>query len=475
MRVVPNRPTVTNISYLCNRLRGGQQFDSRMLGGSAMRWLRRQRRVLALGGGAFAHQGAVATRPALQDVSRLWLQPQRRSFAMPAAILSQMDLLSTRYDELSAELSQYVALHVHCIPMQAAYAAASDAFMASRFTSLNDGSFSSEKITNLSIEMADLEPKVMAVRELREQQAAVAELEELIADQSASDDADAHELRHMAEDERRERQEEIVRLETEVTRLMLPRDAADDKSSILEIRAGTGGDEACLFAADILKMYQKVALLKGWKFEILSLSETDLGGCKECVCSLTGRGAYGRMKFESGVHRVQRVPVNDVRVHTSAVSVVVLPEAEELEVELDAKDLRIDVFRASGAGGQHVNTTESAVRITHLPTGLVAAVQDERSQHQNKAKALKILRARVFDGMRRQRDAERHSLRSSQIGSGDRSERVRTYNFPQSRVSDHRVNVTVFGIERMLNGDLLDEIVDALVVDEQNRLLEQLE
>ncbi|RLN92427.1 hypothetical protein BBJ28_00009980 [Nothophytophthora sp. Chile5] len=463
-----------------------------MLGGSAMRWLRRQRRVLALGGGAFAHRGAVATRPVLYDVSRLWLQPQRRSFAMPAAILSQMDLLSTRYDELSSELSQYVALHGYCSSVQAVCAAASDAFMASRFTLCcvrvlsrlcctirvycsNDGSFSSEKITNLSIEMADLEPKVMAVRELREQQAAVAELEELIADQSASDDADAHELRHMAEDERRERQEEIARLEAEVTRLMLPRDAADDKSSILEIRAGTGGDEACLFAADILKMYQKVALLKGWKFEILSLSETDLGGCKECVCSLTGRGAYGRMKFESGVHRVQRVPVNDVRVHTSAVSVVVLPEAEELEVELDAKDLRIDVFRASGAGGQHVNTTESAVRITHLPTGLVAAVQDERSQHQNKAKALKILRARVFDGIRRQRDAERHSLRSSQIGSGDRSERVRTYNFPQSRVSDHRVNVTVFGIERMLNGDLLDEIVDALVVDEQNRLLEQLE
>lgn len=370
---------------------------------------------------------------------------QRRNMSMPAAILSQMDLLGKRFDELSTELAH------------------------------NDGSFSADKITKLSIELAELEPKVTAVRELQQQQEAVKELDELIDEQTHSDEADAAELRHMAEEERRELLEAIAKLEQEVVRLMLPRDEADDKSSILEIRAGTGGDEACLFAADILKMYQKVALAKGWKFEILSMTETDLGGCKECVCSLTGRGAYGRMKFESGVHRVQRVPVNDVRVHTSAVSVVVLPEAEEVEVEIDPKDLRIDVYRASGAGGQHVNTTESAVRITHLPTGIVAAVQDERSQHQNKAKALKILRARVFDGIRRKRDAERQNLRSSQMGSGDRSERVRTYNFPQSRVSDHRVNVTVFGIERMLNGELLDDIVDALVVDEQNQLLEQLE
>jgi peptide chain release factor 1 len=339
----------------------------------------------------------------------------------------------------------------------------------------NDGSFSSDKITRLSIEMAELQPKVMAVRELQNQQQAVQEMDEMIAEQAESDDPDALELRHMAEDERRELQETIARLEGEVVRLMLPRDKADDKSSILEIRAGTGGDEACLFAADIVKMYQKVALAKSWRFEIMSISETDLGGVKECVISLTGRGAYGRMKFESGVHRVQRVPVNDVRVHTSAVAVVVLPEAEEVELEIDPKDLRIDVYRASGAGGQHVNTTESAVRITHLPTGIVAAVQDERSQHQNKAKALKILRARVFDGMRQKADAERQTMRNSQVISGDRSERVRTYNFPQSRVSDHRVNVTVFGIERMLNGELLDDIVDALVVDEQNHLLEQLE
>ncbi|GLE04096.1 hypothetical protein PINS_up013007 [Pythium insidiosum] len=364
--------------------------------------------------------------------------------AMHASILCQMELLTKRYDELATELSS------------------------------NDGSFSAEKITSLSIEMADLEPKVLAVRELLARQDAVKELDELINDKSDTS-ADAAELREMAVDERRELLEQIEQLEADVTRLMLPRDEADDKSSILEIRAGTGGDEACLFASDILKMYQKLALSKGWKFEVMSVSETDLGGVKECVCAVTGRGAFGRLKFESGVHRVQRVPVNDVRVHTSAVSVVVLPEVEEIEMNLDPKDLRIDVFRASGAGGQHVNTTESAVRITHLPTGIQAAVQDERSQHQNKAKAMKILCARVYDGIRRQRDRERHSLRSSQIGSGDRSERVRTYNFPQSRVTDHRVNVTVFGIERMLAGELLDEIVDALVVSEQNEMLLQLE
>ncbi|KAE9340981.1 Peptide chain release factor 1 [Phytophthora fragariae] len=413
--------------------------------GSGLQWLRRQRRVLAQAGGSTRPQQLVQTQA--HAVSKLWQQNalQTRGFAMPAAILSQMELLGRRYDELAHELSH------------------------------NDGSLSSDKITNLSIEMAELEPKVVAVRELQSQQKAVDELDEMIAEQTGSDDLDAAELRQMARDERRELQESIARLEGDVVRLMLPRDEADEKSSIIEIRAGTGGDEACLFAADILKMYEKVALAKGWKFEIMSISETDLGGCKECVCSLTGRGAYGRMKFESGVHRVQRVPVNDVRVHTSAVSVVVLPEAEEVEVEIDPKDLRIDVYRASGAGGQHVNTTESAVRITHIPTGIVAAVQDERSQHQNKAKALKILRARVFDGIRRKRDAERQTMRNSQVGSGDRSERVRTYNFPQSRVSDHRVNVTVFGIERMLNGELLDDIVDALVVDEQNHLLQQLE
>lgn len=351
-----------------------------------------------------------------------------------------MELLPKRYDELSNELAS------------------------------NDGSLSAEKITSLSIEIGELEPKVLAVRELLDKQAAIAELSEMITDKSDTGD-DAAELREMAAEERRELMDQLDELEAEVTRLMLPRDEADEKSSILEIRAGTGGDEACLFAGEILKMYQKVAVAKGWKFEVLSVTETDLGGVKECVCSVVGRGAFGRMKYESGVHRVQRVPVNDVRVHTSAVSVVVLPEVEAIEMNLDAKDIRIDVYRASGAGGQHVNTTESAVRVTHIPTGIQAAVQDERSQHQNKAKAMKILCARVYDGIRRQRDQERQSMRASQVGSGDRSERIRTYNFPQSRVTDHRVNVTVFGIERMLNGEHLDEMVDALVVSEQNELL----
>ncbi|KAI9909959.1 hypothetical protein PsorP6_011227 [Peronosclerospora sorghi] len=389
---------------------------------------------------------------------------QSRSFAIPAAILIQFEQLSRRYEELTHKISN----------VELASVLSCDPSFSSPWHS-NDGSLSSDKITNLSIEMAELEPKVTALRELQEQQNALKELEEMIAEQADSDDSDAMELRNLAEDERQELLEGINQLEGKVVRLMLPRDKVDEKSSILEIRAGTGGDEACLFAADMLRMYQKVAVAKGWKFEILSLSETNLGGCKECVCSLVGRGAYGRMKFESGVHRVQRVPINDTRVHTSAVSVAVLPEAEEVEVEIDPKDIRIDVYRASGAGGQHVNTTESAVRITHLPTGLVVAVQDERSQHYNKAKALKILRARLFDVVRRKRDAERHTMRTSQIGSGDRSERVRTYNFPQSRVSDHRVNVTVYGIERMLNGELLDDIVDALVADEQTYLLQQLE
>lgn len=363
---------------------------------------------------------------------------------MHASILNQMNILMKRYDDLSSQLVN------------------------------NDGSLSADSITKISIELGEIEPKVLAARELRRKEGAVKELEEMINDDTSSD-ADAVELREMAKEERNDLVHEIAELEEVVTRLMLPRDKDDDKSAILEIRAGTGGDEACLFAGDILKMYQKVALAKGWKFELLSSNETNLGGVKECVCSVSGRGAFGRLKFESGVHRVQRVPVNDVRVHTSAVSVVVLPEVEELDVQIDAKDLRIDVFRASGAGGQHVNTTESAVRITHIPTGISAAVQDERSQHQNKAKAMKILCARVMDGIRKQRDSERHSLRSSQIGSGDRSERIRTYNFPQSRVSDHRVNVTVHGIERMLNGELLDEITESLIVAEQNSLLEELE
>ncbi|OQR97330.1 peptide chain release factor 1 [Achlya hypogyna] len=384
-----------------------------------------------------------------------------RTFALHSSIVDRMQLLSARYEELSKELMG------------------------------NDGNIAPSRIAKLSIEMSEMEPAIEAIKELESRQESIAELEEVaipckppmsrleqvIADASDSNDADAAELRAMATEEKFELLSGLETLEKEITRLMLPKDEADDKSAILEIRAGTGGDEASLFAGDILRMYQKYAALCGWRFEILSLSETDLGGCKECAVSITGRGAYGRMKFESGTHRVQRVPVNDTRVHTSAITIAVLPEVEEVEMKnvFSPKDLRIDVYRASGAGGQHVNTTESAVRITHLPTNTVVAVQDERSQHQNKAKAMKILCARVYDAERRAQNSERDKMRMSQIGSGDRSERVRTYNFPQSRISDHRVDgLSTFGMDRMMEGELLDEIIDALVLHDQNDKLQRM-
>ena len=266
----------------------------------------------------------------------------------------------------------------------------------------------------------------------------------------------------------------IDELEQQLKVQLLPKDSADEKSAILEVRAGTGGDEAALFAGDLFRMYQRYADRQGWKVNILSASESATGGYKEIIASITGKGVFARLKFESGVHRVQRVPETEAqgRIHTSAATVAVLPEAEEVDIKIDDKDLRIDVFRASGPGGQSVNTTDSAVRITHLPTGLVVSQQDEKSQHKNKAKAMKVLRARLYDFERAKLDAERARDRRSQIGSGDRSERIRTYNFPQGRVTDHRIGFTTHQLYLVLEGEpALDEIIDALITEHQTTQL----
>ena len=259
---------------------------------------------------------------------------------------------------------------------------------------------------------------------------------------------------------------QIKLLEKELLRLLIPKDINDEKNSILEIRAGTGGDEASLFASDLFNMYNKYSDSKNWKFEVLSISETGLKGIKEVICNISGHNVFSKLKFESGVHRVQRIPLTETsgRVHTSAATVAVLPEAEEIDIKIDDKDLRIDVFRSSGPGGQSVNTTDSAVRITHLPSGIVVSQQDEKSQHKNKSKALKILRSRILDKEIQMKENERARNRKSQVGSGDRSERIRTYNFPQGRISDHRINLTLYKLNEILNGSL-DEIIDPLIAN----------
>ena len=329
-----------------------------------------------------------------------------------------------------------------------------------------------DTIVRLSRERADLEPIVVA---LRERDAAVAEREglaELLADAPSGD-----ELAEMAEAEAADLDEKIVALDHKLKVLLLPKDAADEKGAILEIRAGTGGEEAALFAGDLFRMYQRFAELAGWKVALLNASDSDLGGYREVVASVEGKGAYARLKFESGVHRVQRVPETESggRIHTSAATVAVLPEAEEVDIAIEDKDLRIDVFRASGAGGQHVNTTDSAVRITHIPTGLVVVQQDERSQHKNKAKALKVLRAKLFDQARAESEGARAAERRGLVGSGDRSERIRTYNFPQGRVTDHRINLTLYKLDRVLAGEALSELVDAIITEDEAQRLAAIE
>ncbi|MBI2585859.1 MAG: peptide chain release factor 1 [Rhodospirillales bacterium] len=319
-------------------------------------------------------------------------------------------------------------------------------------------------------EYADLKPIVEAVSELRGVQKEMTDLKALIADKAT----DA-EMKALAEEEFNGLKGRLPGLEKKVQLMLLPADAADAKNAILEIRAGTGGEEAALFAADLFRMYQRYAEGRRWKFELMSLSETGRGGYKEAIASVSGRGVFARLKFESGVHRVQRVPETEAsgRIHTSAATVAVMPEAEEVDIRIEDKDLRIDVFRSSGPGGQSVNTTDSAVRVTHLPTGIVVSQQDEKSQHKNRAKAMRVLRARLYERERERAEAERAATRKSQVGTGDRSERIRTYNFPESRVTDHRIGITLHKLDRVLDGEL-DEFIDALVADDQARRLAEM-
>jgi peptide chain release factor 1 len=344
--------------------------------------------------------------------------------AMEPALESRLDQLVRRHDELSAALAA---------------------------PGLAGGD-----VAKLSKEYSELSPIIKGIAAFRRAQADMAAAEDMAADP---------EMKALAEEELQSLRGRLPELETQVKLSLLPKDEDDERNAILEVRAGTGGEEAALFAADLFRMYQRYATLRGWRFELLDLSETGIGGSKEATASITGRDVFARLKFESGVHRVQRVPETEAsgRIHTSAATVAVLPEAEEVDIKIDDKDLRIDVYRSSGPGGQSVNTTDSAVRITHLPTGLVVIQQDEKSQHKNKARAMKVLRARLYEAERAAKDAARAADRKGQVGSGDRSERIRTYNFPQGRVTDHRINLTLYKIDKVMSGEALDEIIEAIL------------
>ena len=324
----------------------------------------------------------------------------------------------------------------------------------------------------LSRELAETEQLVSAIRTFQATRAELAGLEAMLADAGLDT-----EMRELAEEEKLETQERLDALERDIRVALLPKDAADEKGAILEVRAGTGGDEAALFAGDLYRMYQRYADLHGWKFDVLSATEGTMGGFKEVVAGIEGRGVFARLKFESGVHRVQRVPDTETqgRIHTSAATVAVLPEAEDVDVEINEADLKIDTMRAQGAGGQHVNKTESAIRLTHLPTGIVVFMQEERSQHRNRHKAMAVLRARIYDEQRQKVDDERAADRKAQVGSGDRSERIRTYNFPQGRMTDHRINLTLYKLDKVMTGEALDEVIDALTTEHQAAQLAEAE
>ena len=333
----------------------------------------------------------------------------------------------------------------------------------------NMNDIDSNELIKLNRDYSELRPIVEKIQEYNNLQKDILNLNDLVKDNDL-------EISKIAETELIEKKNQIKDLEQELLKLLIPKDENDSKNSILEIRAGTGGDEASLFASDLLNMYPRYADLNSWKFDILSISETGLKGVKEAICNISGLNVFSKLKFESGVHRVQRVPTTESsgRVHTSAATVAVLPEAEEVDIAVLDRDLRIDVFRSSGPGGQSVNTTDSAVRITHIPTGIVVSQQDEKSQHKNKAKALKILRSRLLDNQIQEKNKERSEQRKNQVGSGDRSERIRTYNFPQGRVTDHRINLTLHKLDEFLEGEAFDEMIESLTLQAQEESLNNL-
>ena len=330
---------------------------------------------------------------------------------------------------------------------------------------VNTSNLKQAELVELSKELSDIKPVTELAKKKDVMLQELLDLSEILNDNEADD-----EIKKVAISEFEFLKEEISTLEIDIQFALLPKDKDDTRNVIIEVRAGTGGDEAGLFASDLFSMYERLSIKHKWKFEVMDVSETNVGGYKEAQANILGNGVFGRLKFESGVHRVQRVPTTETsgRIHTSAATVAVLPEAEDLEISIEEKDLRIDVFRSSGPGGQSVNTTDSAVRITHLPSGIVVSQQDEKSQHKNRAKAMKILQSRLYEAERQKQQDERSSSRKDQVGSGDRSERIRTYNFPQGRVTDHRINLTLHKLDKVLQGEALDELIDALVVEDRS-------